>query len=543
MKNAQMNAVRRAEELAKQVSEVQARIDELLLQTRSGEDGLRKAVREKEESMVAHDLLKLEVRRLRDALSNKTDQVFGLENRAAQLEMSIESRKKEVEAHRAVQRAAAKLAEEERHKLALDVAERSQRITTLKAKYETLCARLRGGDGEDDGQEKSQAYFVLKAAQRREELQREGDELDRLIKKAERETKALAHTLQYLNTRNDSYRSAFHRVGDDSDDVSVVRALGAQANEAQDQLFKRKRQLNQLVSDIDENNRRLAGMGDRISGLAAQLQQLEDTYRRVDAERQAQLQAVHAAVARLDAAKQKHRRARAARNNNNNSNGSGPTPDEIAFTAQGMRDTNASVLFTLGQLAVEYPQLKPALASLVQERGLRMPGRPPTRVPMAAAAVAGAAPTTLGVITAGAQLPSSSYTSGAGSASTPSLPQVPVSPLVVPGSLSARGPSGIPSKPGPLPLPANARRPSSAGSEQPLPRAPTPTAKGAAGRLPAGRGAAAVAAVQASQAGGLGVAAVGLGISGRPLSGQSVTSGNNVGLAGGKPPSANVRAR
>jgi hypothetical protein len=497
VKNSLNAAVRHAEDVTKQLDEVGGRIDELLLQARSGEDGLRKAIRDKEEAMVAHDLLKLEVRRLRDALSNKTDEVFTLENRAAQLEMSIEARKKEVEAHRIVQRAAAKLAEEERHKLALDLGERMTRINTLKAKYETLCARIRGGDAGGNGEEKSQAYFVLMAAQRREELQREGDELDRLIKKAERETKALANTLQYLNARNDAFRAAFHQVDEGSDEVSIVRALETQANDAQDALFRRKRQLAAAGSEADEAARRTAALGDRAAGLAAQLAALEAEAARVEAERVAQLRAVEAAGAKLDAARQRHRRARAAARGGQ---AGGPTPDEIAFVAQGLRDTNASVLYTLGQLAVEYPQMKPALAALVAQRGLRMPARPPSRLPLAST-TAGSGLASAGG--GGANL--SALTGGAGPARLAA--PVPVSPMVAPPAAAPRGGTSS----------SNRGRPSSAGSEG---RGSTPT-RGGGGGGGGGRG----GAQEQKRGGGQGGAAqgaggLGMGIMGRPLSGQ-----------------------
>ena len=377
VKQALQNATRRSESMAEQLAELRSRIDELLLLTRSGDESLRRAVREKEEAMVAHDLLKLEVRKLRDALSSRTEDVFGLENRAAQLELSIEQRKKDVEAHRQLQRAQAKMAEDERHKLALDLGERAQRIAALRAKYETLCARTRGSDGSssaaDEAGGQGQAFFVLAAAQRREELQREGDELDRNVRRAEKEMKALAHTLHYLNARNDTIRVAFSRVEEGSDDAASVRALEAQANAAQDGLFKRKRQLAQLAQEREAAERQLADAADGAAGLQAQLEQLEAAAARAEAEQRQQFATVEAARGKLELARGRHRRAR-------RTGGAAPTPDELAFLAQGLRDSNASVLFTLGQLAKGYAQLKPTLHALLGERNLRMPARPPSRV-------------------------------------------------------------------------------------------------------------------------------------------------------------------
>ena len=49
------------------------------------EDEIRRETREMEEKSVVNDLLLLEVRRLKDLLSAKSDAVFSLENRKQQL--------------------------------------------------------------------------------------------------------------------------------------------------------------------------------------------------------------------------------------------------------------------------------------------------------------------------------------------------------------------------------------------------------------------------------------------------------------------------
>ena len=82
-----------------QLAGLQSRATEIELSNKSSEEALRSASREKEDMMVQHDVLQLEVRKLRSVLSGRSDDVFGLENRKLQLEMSMEERRREIEVH------------------------------------------------------------------------------------------------------------------------------------------------------------------------------------------------------------------------------------------------------------------------------------------------------------------------------------------------------------------------------------------------------------------------------------------------------------
>ena len=57
-----------------------------------------------------------------------------------------------------------------------------------------------------------QAYYVIKAAQEREALQREGDDLDGRIRVAEKEVAALEATLAQLMAVNTNFAASYKKV-------------------------------------------------------------------------------------------------------------------------------------------------------------------------------------------------------------------------------------------------------------------------------------------------------------------------------------------
>merc|ERR1712187_960197 len=128
------------------------------------------------------------------------------------------------------------------------------KIFNLKSKFENVMNKVKKEDGDE---QLSQAHYMIKAAQEKEELQRQGDELDDKIRKAEKEIRSLENTLGHLVSRNQRYKENFQKANEQSQaEVEEKQMLEDQSRAANEVLFKKKKMLGQLEREEEEDHKR-----------------------------------------------------------------------------------------------------------------------------------------------------------------------------------------------------------------------------------------------------------------------------------------------
>ncbi|XP_039256465.2 coiled-coil domain-containing protein 39-like [Styela clava] len=224
-----------------------SKIEELELHNEISQKELKETIETKQSSMVEDSILKLEIKRLTDMLNEKADNVFSLEKRNLQLATAMKERQKEITIHKDMIFSQTKAAEEERKTINAELHQRLAKIDKLRKRYEILMVSMAPPEGEEV---KSQAYYVIKAAQDKEELQRKGDEVDAKIRKAEKEIRALENTLRLLNSRNETYRKSFNKVTETSEEYETKAQLDEKLRALMDKYKYKRRQIRELQEDL-----------------------------------------------------------------------------------------------------------------------------------------------------------------------------------------------------------------------------------------------------------------------------------------------------
>lgn len=258
---------RNSEKAKSDMESLTSKIEEVDVHIETAEKELKRVTNKKQDLMVEESLLKVEAKKIKHNLNNKADDVVNLKQRRLQLDTALKERSREIALHKDMMISEMRILEEERQQVSSDLHERISKIDKLKKRYELLMVTM-GAPGTEE--EQSQAFYVIKAAQEKEELQKEGDDLDAKVRKAEKEMSALENTLRLINTRNDIYRKSFNRVKETSEEVEEKSNLEEQYRAVQDKFKFKRRMMRELTHDLkimSNTIEKLSIEGDQLSDI------------------------------------------------------------------------------------------------------------------------------------------------------------------------------------------------------------------------------------------------------------------------------------
>ncbi|EGD75677.1 hypothetical protein PTSG_07797 [Salpingoeca rosetta] len=285
-------------------------ITQLTLATKRLEKDLKRTVTSKEDLLVEENILKLEIKRVRQALNDKADRVYTLEQRKLQLQQTMKDRLEEIQIHKDLLQKQQREVEADKSAINKELNERFGRIDQLKKRYEIIVMSM---DSTDDGEPKTHAYYLVKHAQEREELQRQGDELQEQITEEERQLRGLHKTLSKMTKRNTKLKHSLRGVSEDTPEQQTKaqlekkyhtllekhKALNHERNELDAELraleeadLAAARDEQQLQSQVDRAAAELSALD---SELTEQMHKLQRATRQSE-----QLKAEHAARAKAD---------------------------------------------------------------------------------------------------------------------------------------------------------------------------------------------------------------------------------------------------
>jgi chromosome segregation ATPase len=364
-------ATRQLADKSQEEESLRSKISELTLENENAQIEIRGAMKDKETLLVQHDLLRLQVKKLRDQLNARRDELLGLQNRKEQLRLSILERVDEVTVFRESLRAELKCASEEKHKLILEMKERQMQVDRMKTKFGMIVERIKAmsrlGDEDsaptiDEGEEgPTQAQFLIRVAQQREELQRQGDELDGKIAKLEKEERALKKTLNLLQAKNSDFSASIKKADLGGPDAEKKLQLEEKLRAVRSTVQAQRKE----VAEIEDDNIRLE---QQIGALEGEQQHIAQNIEKLHGDQDVLRREMSEQTEKMQQYEQKLTRLRESIRPSNNA--SEMIPEEMDIMTLEVRNKNKETVQRVMQLAQANPRVSGVLEQLMAELGI-----------------------------------------------------------------------------------------------------------------------------------------------------------------------------
>jgi len=222
-----------------------------------------------------------------------------------------------------------------------------------------------GDDGSGIG-EHSQAYYVIKTAQEREELARQKDEMQGKIIKMKKDLDSLKYTLKNLKDRNERLKDNLISKKSGKLDKAKKEELEDKVKIETQEMWEKKNQLNRLKNETETENQKLTEkimenqiMNSKIDEFSPQLEKMRKENDDVQEKFNRSEKRKKASLDKLKAKK----------------NFDSTILDlEVQLCEQ--KTKNQFLMNAVAILCNEIPELKNAITGSLQEKGIAIPSRP-----------------------------------------------------------------------------------------------------------------------------------------------------------------------
>ncbi|XP_054624174.1 coiled-coil domain-containing protein 39 [Dunckerocampus dactyliophorus] len=233
-----------------QKEELCNKVTELKLINSNIERELKRLGLKKQEHIVEQNISKLEVKRKRDLLFNKANNVVSLEKRQLNVKKAIHERQEEIRVYIQMLNQQLRTTEQERQRISMELNAKLSKMEATKKHYEVVTFSMATFDEDDEDAVKSQAHYIAKAALEKAELKQQGECLTAKIRKAEKENKALENTTMLFNISNSGFHMSVMKAKEATPDYQEKFQLEEQLQVVEETLKSKRQQVEMLHEDL-----------------------------------------------------------------------------------------------------------------------------------------------------------------------------------------------------------------------------------------------------------------------------------------------------